>query len=141
VNAKTLTAEALPGYRLSTVYPPLRQLIDDGLVEVTDTGDFQLSANGHALAPVFQALSAWAAGHPLADADAHPLWSKPLALSRTRSGPWLTTQTRLPAPTAQPAPTASPSLATPLAAPWKPADLFSHQIPARPLSPAGGPHQ
>lgn len=134
-TAKALAAEAMPTYGLPAVYLPLDRLIADGLVtanrRATGTGEFLLSASGHALAPVFQAVSAWAAGRPLDTTHAHPLWGQALVPSRARSGPWLTTQTRLPAPAA-PATTA-----------WRAGDLFSHQTPARPLavSPAGGPRR
>ncbi|AJT62493.1 hypothetical protein T261_0804 [Streptomyces lydicus] len=143
-TAKTLAAEAMPTHGLTAVYKPLDRLVADGLVTATGTGDFQLSASGQALAPVFQVVSAWAAGRPLADAGTHPLWGQGPAPSQDRSGPWLTTQSRLPAPAAAPAaPAAAPALATttPASTAWKSGDLFSHQIPARPISPAGGPRR
>ncbi|WP_254650154.1 helix-turn-helix domain-containing protein [Streptomyces sp. GbtcB7] len=137
-SAKALAAEVMPHYSLSRVYPPLRRVIDDGLAEVTPDGEFQLSASGRALAPVYQALSAWAAGRPLT--DVHPLWGQALTPAQARPGPWLTTQSRQPTPPAVAAP-ALPAK-TP-ATPWQASDLFSHQIPARPLaiSPAGGPRR
>ncbi|MDX3750122.1 winged helix-turn-helix transcriptional regulator [Streptomyces sp. AK08-02] len=133
-GAKALAAEVMPHYSLSRVYPPLRRVIDDGLVQVTGSGDFQLSASGQALAPVYQALSAWAAGRPLTDEATHPLWGHVPTPSQTRSGPYLTTQSRLSDPPASPAPAQAQALS------WKTGDLFSHRIPARPLSvsPAGG---
>ncbi|BBC30761.1 hypothetical protein SGFS_020550 [Streptomyces graminofaciens] len=139
-SAKALAAEVMPHYSLSRVYPPLRRVIDDGLAETTLAGDYQLSASGKALAPVYQALSAWAAGYPLAEAT-HSLWGQALTPSSSaRSGPWLTTQSRLPAPPAAPAPGQMAKAPT---TPWQPGDLFSHPIPARPLaiSPAGGPRR
>ncbi|MDF3292436.1 winged helix-turn-helix transcriptional regulator [Streptomyces silvisoli] len=142
-TAKTLAVEAMPGYGLTAVYKPLDRLVADGLVTATGTGDFQLSASGQALAPVFQTVSAWAGGRPLADAGAHPLWGQGPAPSQARSAPWATTQTRLPAPTAPAVPAAVPALATtpPASTAWKASDLFSHQIPARPIAPAGGPRR
>ncbi|MDO0936465.1 winged helix-turn-helix transcriptional regulator [Streptomyces sp. DG2A-72] len=138
-SAKALAAEAMPTYGLPAVYLPLDRLVADGLVvnrsTATGVGEYQLSATGRALAPVFQSLSAWAAGRPIETAGAHPLWGQAPASAQTRSGPWLTTQTRLPAPAAPTAPTAAPA--------WRGGDLFSHQTPARPLtvSPAGGPRR
>ncbi|KPC62636.1 winged helix-turn-helix transcriptional regulator [Streptomyces chattanoogensis] len=142
-SAKALAAEAMPGYRLSNVYPQLDRLVEDGLVR-KDGIVFELTANGQALAPVYRALSVWAAGRPLADADTHPLWGQTPSPAQARSGPWLTTPSRLPAPAAPAAPAAAPALSTHApATTWKAGDLFSHQIPARPLSlpSAGGPRR
>ncbi|AJC55037.1 helix-turn-helix domain-containing protein [Streptomyces sp. 769] len=140
-SAKALAAEAMPGYRLSNVYPQLDRLVEDGLVR-KDGISFELTANGHALAPVYRALSAWAAGRPLANADTHPLWGQTPSPTQARSGPWLSTPSRLPAPAAPAAPAAALSAHAP-ATTWKAGDLFSHQIPARPLSlpSAGGPRR
>ncbi|MEU6148033.1 helix-turn-helix domain-containing protein [Streptomyces sp. NPDC047081] len=139
-SAKTLATEAMPGYGLNAVYKPLDRLVTDGLVTATDSGDFQLSASGQALAPVFEAVIAWAARPP---GEADPLRRRGSAPPQTRSGPWATTPARLPAPAAPAAPSARPALATtPPASPaWKPGDLFSHQIPARPITLAGGPRR
>ncbi|KMS67725.1 hypothetical protein ACM01_41635 [Streptomyces viridochromogenes] len=139
-SAKTLATEAMPGYGLTGVYKPLDRLVADGLVTATGTGDFQLSASGQALAPVFQAISAWATAP--APGARRPRGQGP-APSQNRSGPWATTPTRVPAPAVPAGPSAAPALATtpPDAPAWKPSDLFSHQIPARPLSPAGGPRR
>ncbi|MGW1194487.1 winged helix-turn-helix transcriptional regulator [Streptomyces sp. NPDC002536] len=140
-SAKALAADAMPGYNLSTVYPPLRQLIDDGLVEVTNESTFQLSAQGRALAPVYRALSAWAAGRPPSDAAGHPVWGETPSPSQSRPGTWVTHQARLPAPPVPAAPTAPalPATQRPVTK-WQPNELFSHQIPARPIAtpPAGG---
>ncbi|MFF8022202.1 winged helix-turn-helix transcriptional regulator [Streptomyces sp. NPDC007896] len=139
-SAKTLAAEAMPGYGLTAVYKPLDRLVADGLVTAAGSGDFQLSASGQALGPVFQAITTWAARPP---AETDPLRRRGSAPSQTRSGPWATTPARLPAPAVPAAPSAGPALATtPPAGPaWKPGDLFSHQIPARPITPAGGPRR
>ena len=143
-TAKSLAAEAMPTYTLAAVYLPLDRLVADGLMEATGTGTFQLTVSGQALAPVFQAVSAWASGHPPASGGAHPLWGQAPTPSQTPSGPWLTTQSRPPAPAAPAVPTA-PALATASspATAWKSSDLFSHHMPARPLStsPAGGPRR
>ncbi|MFC8198950.1 winged helix-turn-helix transcriptional regulator [Streptomyces sp. NPDC057298] len=139
-SATTLATEAMPGYGLTAVYKPLDRLVADGLVTGTGSGDFQLSASGQALEPVFQAISAWA-GLPPAEAD--PLRRRGPAPSQTRSGPWATTPTRLPAPAAPAAHSAGLALATtqPDGPAWKSNDLFSHRIPARPITRAGGPRR
>lgn len=139
-SAKTLATEAMPGYGLTAVYKPLDRLVADGLVTATGSGDFQLSASGQALAPLFQAISSWAALPP---AETDPLRRRGPAPSQTRSGPWATTPTRHPAPAVPAAPSAGPALATtpPDGPAWKSNDLFSHQIPARPITPAGGPRR
>ncbi|MFF0448051.1 winged helix-turn-helix transcriptional regulator [Streptomyces sp. NPDC004609] len=126
-TATTVASEAMPGYGLSSVYPKLRQLIDDGLVDVADGTSYRLTASGRALAPVYGAITAWAAGRPLAEAVVHPLWGRPTPSQQT--GAWASTPTRLPAP------------AIPTA--WRAGGLFSHQPPARALAggPAGGPRR
>lgn len=125
-TAKTLASEAMPGYGLTAVYKPLERLVTDGLVTASGTGGYQLTASGRTLAPVFQAISAWAT-----------------APAQNSSGPWATTPTRLPAPAVPAAPAVRPALTTtpPGCPAWQPGDLFSHQIPARPISPAGGPRR
>jgi DNA-binding HxlR family transcriptional regulator len=125
-TAATVASEAMPGYGLSSVYPKLRQLVDDGLVDVAEGTSYQLSATGRALAPVYGAITAWATGRPLTEAAAHPLRGRPAAPSQ-QTGPWASTPTRAPAiPTT-----------------WRAGELFSHQPPARTLSgtPAGGPRR
>lgn len=141
-TAKTLATEAMPGYGLTAVYKPLERLVADGLVTASGTGGYQLTASGHGLAPVFQAISAWASA-PSTEADARRPGRSGAAPSQTRSGPWATTPTRLPAPAVPVAPADGPALTTtpPAGTAWKSGDLFSHQIPARPFSPAGGPRR
>ncbi|MFI6012493.1 winged helix-turn-helix transcriptional regulator [Streptomyces sp. NPDC051243] len=142
-SAKALSAAAMPNHRLSNVYPQLDRLVEDGLVR-KDGHVFDLAANGHALAPVYRALTAWAIGRPLADTDAHPVWGEKPPPAQARSGPWLTTQSRVPAPAAPAPAEAAPALAThPPATTWQSTDLFSHQIPARPITlpQAGGPRR
>lgn len=139
-SAKALSATAMPGYRLSNVYPQLDRLIEDRLVR-KDGRLYDLTVSGHALAPVYRALTAWATGRPLAAADAHPLWGQKQAATRAPSGPWMTTQARTPAlAAAGPPPALSTQASAAPATAWKPGDLFSHQIPARPrvLPQAGG---
>lgn len=137
-TAKTLATEAMPGYGLTAVYKPLERLVADGLVTTSGTGGYQLSASGQALAPVFQAISAWAT-----EPDARGPMQQGAAPSQQRSGPWATTPTRRPTPAVVEAPAARPALTTtpPDGPAWKPGDLFSHQIPARPVSPTGGPRR
>lgn len=140
-SAKTLATEAMSGYGLNAVYKPLDRLVADGLVTATGSGDFQLSASGQALAPVFQAITAWAV---LPSGGAEPFRRPGTAPSQTRSGPWATTPTRLPAPPVPAAQSAVPALAAtppPNGPEWKSSDLFSHQIPARPITPEGGPRR
>ncbi len=147
-SAKALAAAAMPGYRLSNIYPQMDRLVEDGLVR-KDGRAYELTSNGHALAPVYRALAAWAAGRP--QAATHPVWGQAPASTQAQSGPWLTTQPRVPAP-ATPAPaTATPALTTQPPSTsasatrhmaWKPGDLFSHQIPVRPLAvPQTGGHR
>ncbi|MCB5905878.1 winged helix-turn-helix transcriptional regulator [Streptomyces pinistramenti] len=130
-SAQSLARVALPGANGADVYPRLRQLVDDGLVDRAGTAEdvplYQLSASGQALAPVLRSVSAWAAGRPSAEADDHPVWGPDPAPSLSAPGTWLTHQPRTSAP--PPAPAA-----------WKGSDLFSHPIPSRPLTatPAGG---
>ncbi|MFH8991407.1 winged helix-turn-helix transcriptional regulator [Streptomyces sp. NPDC017940] len=145
-SAKALSAAAMPSYRLSNIYPQVDRLVSDGLVR-KDGRAYELTANGHALAPVYRALSAWATGRPLADAGTHPLWGQAPEAKQGKSGPWLTTQPRVSAPaTAVPAATISALSTQSPAAPataWKGGDLFSHRMPARPIAlpQAGGPRR
>jgi DNA-binding HxlR family transcriptional regulator len=138
-TAKTLATEAMPGYGLTAVYKPLERLAADGLITTSGTGNYQLSTSGRALAPVFQTISAWATA-PTAETDARRPRGQGLAPSQNRSGPWATTPTRLPAPAVR---SADPALTTmaPNSPTWNSGDLFSHQPPARPASPAGGPRR
>ncbi|MFJ4689228.1 winged helix-turn-helix transcriptional regulator [Streptomyces sp. NPDC088789] len=128
-TATALAAEAMPGYSLSAAYPRLRQLAADGLVAAGDTASYRLTAPALALAPVYATVSVWAAGRPLAEAAAHPLWGQPPAPSR-RPGTWASIRTRLPIPVQTTT--------------WRPGDLFSHQppTPAQALGTgAGGPQR
>ncbi|CCK32064.1 hypothetical protein BN159_7685 [Streptomyces davaonensis JCM 4913] len=141
-TAKTLATEAMPGYGLTAVYKPLERLVADGLVTASGTGGYQLTASGRALAPVFQAISAWATA-PAPEPDGSRTRGPGAAPSQNCSGPWATTPTRLPAPAVPAAPPVRPALTTtpPGGPAWQPGDLFSHQIPARPISPAGDPRR
>ncbi|OKJ72258.1 winged helix-turn-helix transcriptional regulator [Streptomyces sp. CB02460] len=141
-TAKSLAADAMPGYGLTAVYKPLERLAADGLITGGDSGDYQLSASGRALTPVFQAISVWAAAPP-AEADARRPRGLGPAPSQNRSGPWATTSARRTTPEAPAVRSAGPALTTtsPNGPAWKAGDLFSHQIPARPVLPTGGPRR
>ncbi|KPC71449.1 winged helix-turn-helix transcriptional regulator [Streptomyces sp. NPDC006349] len=141
-TAKTLATEAMPGYGLTAVYKPLERLAADGLITANGSGDYQLSASGRALSPVFQAISAWAAAPP-AETDARRPRGQGPAPSQNRSGPWATTLSRRTTPAAPAVRSAGPALTTtaPGSPAWKTGDLFSHQMPARPVCPTGGPRR
>lgn len=108
------------------LYPTLRQLIRDGLVHRASRNQYELSASGLALAPVFHELSAWAAGRRTA-AAAHPLWNVPAGPEQQIPAvAWAATRSRS---------------APPTGAPWQPGNLFSHSQPVRPAlagAQAGG---
>ncbi|WP_329025812.1 winged helix-turn-helix transcriptional regulator [Streptomyces sp. NBC_00690] len=127
-SAKAVAADAMPGYGLSAVYPRLRQLVEDRLVDTDDEeADYRLAPPGLALAPVYRALSAWAAGRPLTEPATHPVWGQPPAQFQPADGMWASAPA-LPV-TAGKVP---PSLQTTPSAQWR-AGFFSHQrqIPAR----------
>ncbi|MFJ9033652.1 winged helix-turn-helix transcriptional regulator [Streptomyces sp. NPDC102274] len=136
-SARGLAGVTIPASTWTNIYPPLRQLVDDALVEATEgpVPVYQLSPSGKGLAPVFCSVSAWAAGRPLAEASTHPVWGQMPVPSQAVPGVWATHQSRQSAPpsTAPPTPalTARQAPAT-----WQGGDLFSHQIPSRPLAPA-----
>ncbi|MGW6742811.1 winged helix-turn-helix transcriptional regulator [Streptomyces sp. NPDC055025] len=127
-TARGLAGVVIPVSNWTNIYPPLKQVVDDGLVQSVEGPVYRLSASGEGLAPVFRAVSAWAAGRPLAEADVHPVWGHPAP------GSWVTHQSRLPTP---PASQTLGLTARQAPATWQSNDLFSHQIPASPLS-AGG---
>ncbi|MFF1420081.1 winged helix-turn-helix transcriptional regulator [Streptomyces sp. NPDC058280] len=133
VSGRALARIVMPSSDWTNVYPALRQLVADGLVDTDGIGQpYRLSDAGDGLAPVFGALSAWSAGHPLAQAARHPVWGRP------DTGPapkkWVSNPSRLPAPTTPPAPVRAGQTYR---------DLFSHAAAARPTAalPAGGPRR
>ncbi|MFF2567313.1 winged helix-turn-helix transcriptional regulator [Streptomyces sp. NPDC058084] len=139
VSGRALARIVMPSSDWTNIYPPLRQLVADGLVDTDGLGQpYRLSASGEGLAPVFGALSAWSAGHPLAQADRHPVWGRPGAEPTPER--WVSNQSRLPAPATAPAPVRAGQ--TP-ALTWQNRDLFSHSATARPKAalPAGGPRR
>ncbi|MFD9793313.1 winged helix-turn-helix transcriptional regulator [Streptomyces sp. NPDC059070] len=123
-----LSTQAVPGLGASTLYGPIRRLIDDGLVTVTpgEGAVLQLSAPGQDLAPLYRALSAWATGRP--HTDTHPVWGAPTpaaaVLPVARSGQWAAHQARHKATPAIGV-SQSPATAPAPALGWRPADLFS----------------
>ncbi|MEU7086839.1 winged helix-turn-helix transcriptional regulator [Streptomyces achromogenes] len=138
VSGPALAQAVIPGSSLSNVYPPLRQLTEDGLVATDGTGQpYRLSPAGEGLAPVLGALSAWSAGQPITQAGQHPVWghTQPVPEQRMR----LSSQPRRQAPTTTPAPAAR-TAQTPV---WQRTALFSHATPTRPSAvlPTGGPRR
>lgn len=135
VSGRALARIVMPSSDWTNVYPPLRQLVADGLVDTEGLGrPYRLSAAGDGLSPVLGTLSAWCAGQPLNQAAQHPVWGHPQAKPAPR--PWVSSQSR-PAPTTLPRGTGESSPA------WHNRDLFSHATPARPQAaiPAGGPRR
>lgn len=124
-SAKALAATAMPERHLTNVYQPLNRLAEDFLVTKDRQGNAELTAAGRDLAPVYQALSAWAAGRALAQATNHLVWAPSPAQPLTGPAIWATTQPRTPA-----VPT------TPAHATWKPGNLFSHTTRVRPAGAA-----
>ncbi|MFI8308736.1 winged helix-turn-helix transcriptional regulator [Streptomyces sp. NPDC085927] len=130
-SARALARIVLPSIYWSNIYPPLRQLMDDGLVVTSGKGQpYRLSPAGDALGRVFGTLSMWSAGRPLNHADQHPLWGRaePGTLASPRV--WASHQPRFPAPAVPPAlAVRTQSARRPT---WQSADLFSHAMPALP---------
>ncbi|MFI9755761.1 winged helix-turn-helix transcriptional regulator [Streptomyces collinus] len=136
-SGRALARLVMPDSDWTNIYPPLRQLVADGLVDTAGIGQpYRLSAAGAGLGPVFGALSAWSAGQPLAQARRHPLWGR---RTDSTSAPqkWISHQSRLTPPTTAPAQVKTGPLIPPG---WQHGDLFSHATPARPNTalPAGG---
>ncbi|MFG3126763.1 winged helix-turn-helix transcriptional regulator [Streptomyces tendae] len=135
VSGRALARIVMPSSDWTNVYPPLRQLVADGLVDTEGIGrPYRLSAAGDGLSPVLGTLSAWSAGQPLSQAGQHPVWGHPQAKPAPR--PWVSSQSR-PAPTTLPRGRGESSPA------WHNRDLFSHATTARPKAviPAGGPRR
>ncbi|MCZ4508222.1 winged helix-turn-helix transcriptional regulator [Streptomyces sp. ActVer] len=136
VSGRALARIVMPSSDWTNVYPPLRQLVADGLVDTEGLGlPYRLSAAGDGLSPVLGALSAWCAGQPLNQAAQHPVWGHPQAKLAPR--PWVSSQSR-------PAPVTLPQARTGESSPaWHNRDLFSHATAARPKAaiPAGGPRR
>ncbi|MFF4978547.1 winged helix-turn-helix transcriptional regulator [Streptomyces sp. NPDC001046] len=136
VSGRALARIVMPTSDWTNVYPPLRQLVADGLVDTEGIGrPYRLSAAGDGLGPVLGALSAWSAGQPLNQAAQHPVWGHPQAKPAPR--PWVSSQSRL-APAALP-----PARAAGSSPAWHNRDLFSHATTARPKAAiqVGGPRR
>ncbi|MEV6880643.1 helix-turn-helix domain-containing protein [Streptomyces sp. NPDC051135] len=136
VSGRVLARIVMPSSDWTNIYPPLRQLVADGLADTEGNGrPYRLSAAGAALGPVLGTLSAWSAGQPLDQAAHHPVWGQPQAKSKPR--PWVSSQSR-PAPAALP-----PARAVGSSPAWHHRDLFSHAVAGRPTAaiPAGGPRR
>ncbi|QNT91896.1 HxlR-like helix-turn-helix [Streptomyces griseofuscus] len=136
VSARVLARIVMPSSDWTNIYPPLRQLVADGLVDTAGNGQpYRLSAAGDALGPMLGAVSAWSAGQPVEQAAQHPIWGHPQANPVPK--PWTSSQSRL-------APTAPPTVRAAQPSPaWRNGDLFSHATTARPKAaiPAGGPRR
>lgn len=139
-GGRALSRMIMPDSDWTNVYPPLRQLVADGLVDTAGIGKpYRLSVAGDALGPVFGALSAWSAGQPLTQAARHPLWGRPDTAPAPKK--WVSNQSRLPAPTVTPAPSTNGRISSLTS--WQHRDLFSHATPARSGAAlvAGGPRR
>ncbi|MBT3152421.1 winged helix-turn-helix transcriptional regulator [Streptomyces sp. CHD11] len=136
VSGRVLARIVMPSSDWTNIYPPLRQLVADGLVDTEGNGrPYRLSAAGDALGPVLGTLSAWSAGQPLDQAVRHPVWGQLQAKSAPR--PWVSSQSR-PTPAALP-----PARAVGSSPVWHHRDLFSHAAAGRPTAalPVGGPRR
>jgi DNA-binding HxlR family transcriptional regulator len=136
VSGRALARIVMPSSDWTNIYPPLRQLVADGLVDTEGVGmPYRLSAAGDGLGPVLGTLSAWSAGQPLDHAAQHPVWGQPQAKSAQR--PWVSSPSR-PAPAALP-----PARTTGSSPAWHHRDLFSHATTSHPKAaiPAGGPRR
>ncbi|MFD5161844.1 winged helix-turn-helix transcriptional regulator [Streptomyces hawaiiensis] len=136
VSGRVLARIVMPSSDWTNIYPPLRQLVADGLVDTEGVGmPYRLSAAGDGLGPVLGTLSAWSAGQPLGQAARHPVWGQPQAKSAQR--PWVSSPSR-------PAPAALPPARTLGTSPaWHHRDLFSHATTSHSKAaiPAGGPRR
>ncbi|MFJ4572093.1 winged helix-turn-helix transcriptional regulator [Streptomyces sp. NPDC088846] len=135
-SARALASIVIPHGYWTSIYPPLRQLVDDNLVTTAGAGQpYRLSEAGDGLGGVFGALSAWAAGRPLTHASPHPVWG--LRDQSVRIGP----QTQAAHHTRRPAPTTTAPARSAHHPAWQKDALFSHTAPSRPKTAltAGGP--
>lgn len=132
-------AAILPGsLTAGRLYAPLGQLVDDEFAERAGSRGYRLTDHGRSLAPVFRALSAWAAGRPATSARKHPIWTmeeqqqeeelvRPAAPRRPVALAGVTVPAPGPALSTAPGPGAK----------WRPGDLFSHGSSTTPLAGAG----
>ncbi|MFC9856220.1 MULTISPECIES: winged helix-turn-helix transcriptional regulator [unclassified Streptomyces] len=135
VSGRALARIVMPESDWTNVYPPLRQLVADGLVDTDGTSrPYRLSAAGDGLGPVLGTLSAWSAGQPLNQAVHHPVWGQQ---AKPAARPWVSSQSRPASAGLPPARTGEPTPA------WHNRDLFSHATTVRPKAAiqAGGPRR
>jgi DNA-binding HxlR family transcriptional regulator len=122
----TELARILPGsLTAGGLYAPLGRLVDDELAERTGSRGYRLTDHGRSLAPVYRALSAWAAGRPAASARRHPIWTSEEQREELLQAP---ARRSVVVPPAVPGPALSTDPAP--GARWRPGDLFSHSSPA-----------
>ena len=130
-STATELAGRLPGsLTAGRLYAALGQLVDDGLAERSGSRGYWLTDHGRSLAPVFRALSAWAAGRPATAARKHPIWAteeqrEELVRPPAPRRPVALAGVTIPSPALSTAP-------GPGSAKWRPGDLFSHGAPAAP---------
>ncbi|MGV9790870.1 winged helix-turn-helix transcriptional regulator [Streptomyces sp. NPDC003435] len=132
VSGLALARIVIPDSHSTNIYPPLRQLVADGLADTEGIKrPYRLSTAGHDLGPVLGALSAWSAGKPLTQAAQHPVWGQAMSAPK----PWISNRPR---PARAPIPASAPAASRPAYR-----DLFSHTAPARPHTAlaAGGPRR
>lgn len=136
VSGRVLARIVMPSSDWTNIYPPLRQLVADGLVDTEGNGrPYRLSAAAGGLGPVLGTLSAWSAGQPLDQAAHHPVWGQLQAKSAPKQ--WVSSPSR-PGSTALP-----PARTTGTGPAWHSRDLFSHAATSRPKAalPTGGPRR
>ncbi|MFJ2739640.1 winged helix-turn-helix transcriptional regulator [Streptomyces sp. NPDC087440] len=135
-SGKALASVVMPGVEGTHIYSPLRQLVDDRLVDTNGTGQpYRLSAAGHALGDVFGALSAWASGQTFSEATPHPLWKPGPNNQDTTRQNWASHPSRK--PIAPPATTPARA-AQPVRPVWQKRSLFSDTVPAQPTTASAG---
>ncbi|MEU2359949.1 winged helix-turn-helix transcriptional regulator [Streptomyces noursei] len=133
-GGRAMARLVMPDRDWTNIYPPLRQLVADGLVTTDGTGQpYRLSESGQGLGTVFGALSAWSAGQPLSQAAQHPVWGRPNPAPTPRG--WVSHQVKSRSTVPRGAQT------TPTT--WQSRDLFSHATPPRPQTAltTGGPRR
>lgn len=132
-TARELAATVMPSAASTGIYPPLHQLTEDRLIARTapDAPRFELTEAGASLAPVFAAMSAWAAGRSLTPTRKHPVWGQQHAPAPEQRTVWATHEPRSAGPATHAVPVSSASQQDSSGPAWKPDDLFSHHPPAR----------
>ncbi|MFG2115565.1 winged helix-turn-helix transcriptional regulator [Streptomyces sp. NPDC048718] len=126
----TLRKVTMPDLTAGAVHSPANRLLEDRLIARTASGGLEkagreqvcLTDAARALAPVYQAVAAWASGRPQSDTDDHPLWGTVQLPAAARSGQWAAHQARN--STRSTTAVAQPAGPMPVKA-WRPAELFS----------------